>query len=94
MKIDLDKMLPAAKIKGIAKELATVKESSLGTKNKHCWDISEATDEAVDPNKPDTGEWSKEALEASAPKKCHFCWDATPANVAVSETPDGIRCLW
>jgi splicing factor 3B subunit 1 len=44
MKMDLDEMSPAAKIKDVAKELATAKEFSLGTKCKCCWDVSEPTD--------------------------------------------------
>jgi splicing factor 3B subunit 1 len=50
MKMDLDKTPPAAKIEDVAKELATAKESSSGTKCKRRWDVSEPTDENVDPN--------------------------------------------
>ena len=88
--MDLDKTPPAAEIEDAAKELAVAKESS-GTKRKRRWDVSEPTDENVDPNKPDTGEWSKEALEASAPKKRRSRWDATPADVPVGETPKRSR---
>jgi splicing factor 3B subunit 1 len=88
MKMDLDKTPSAAEIEDVAKELATTKESSSGTKCKRRWDVSEPTDENVDPNKPDTGEWSK---EASAPKKCRSHLDATPADVVVGETPKRSR---
>jgi splicing factor 3B subunit 1 len=69
MKMDLDKTPPATEIEDVAKELATTKESSLGTKRKHCWDVSEPTDENADPKKHDTGEWSKEALGGICSKK-------------------------
>jgi len=76
MKMDLDKTPPAAEIEAAAKDLAAAKQSlkepSSRTKRKRRWDVSEPTDENADPNKQDSGEWSKEALEASAPKKRHF----------------------
>ncbi|KAF7983388.1 hypothetical protein HWV62_22397 [Athelia sp. TMB] len=83
MKMDLDKTPPAAEIEEAVKEL-----DSAGAKRKRRWDVS---DENTDPNKADTGEWSKEALESSAPKKRRSRWDATPADVAVGETPKRSR---
>ncbi|KIM83122.1 hypothetical protein PILCRDRAFT_69948 [Piloderma croceum F 1598] len=95
MKMDLDKTPPAAEIEAAAKELAAAKQSpkepSSGTKRKRRWDVSEPTDENADPNKQDSGEWSKETLEASAPKKRRSRWDATPADVGVGETPKRSR---
>ncbi|KAF5388622.1 hypothetical protein D9757_004780 [Collybiopsis confluens] len=97
LKMDLDKTPPAAQITddvemelAAAKELVTSRELS-GTKRKRRWDIPEPADENADPNKPDKGEWSKEALEASAPKKRRSRWDATPAETAVTETPKRSR---
>lgn len=98
MKMDLDKTPPASELTDVAMELASVKElaaakdASAGTKRKRRWDVPEPTDENVDPNKTDSGEWSKEALEASAPKKRRSRWDATPAEV--TETPTAKRSRW
>jgi splicing factor 3B subunit 1 len=76
VKMDLDKTPPAAEIDAAARELAAAKQSpkepSSGTKRKRRWDVSEPTDENADPNEQDSGEWSKENLEASAPKKTTF----------------------
>ena len=91
----LDRTPPAAEIEEVARELAAAKELAIqagvdvsaSAKRKRRWDVSEATDENVDPNKPDFGEWSKEALEGSAPKKRRSRWDATPADVVPGETP-------
>jgi splicing factor 3B subunit 1 len=91
---ELDKTPPRDEIEEVEKELAAARElaiSSASTKRKRRWDISEPTDENVDPNKLDTGEWSKEALEASAPKKRRSRWDATPADVAATDTPKRSR---
>ncbi|KAI5981177.1 small nuclear ribonucleoprotein [Pisolithus albus] len=84
---------PAAELQDVAMELAAAKElaearereaAASGTKRKRRWDVTEPTDENVDPNKPDQGEWSKESLEASVPKKRRSRWDATPAdNIAL-----------
>ena len=98
MKMDLDKTPPAAELEDVAKELAAARElamanakESAGTKRKRRWDVPDASDENVDPNKPDVGEWSKEALEASAPKKRRSRWDATPAEAGIGETPKRSR---
>src|ERR1700732_649445 len=39
----------------------------------------------------DAAEWSKEALDGSAQKKCRSSWDAMPADVGVGETPKQSR---
>jgi splicing factor 3B subunit 1 len=98
MKMDLDKTPPRAELEDVAmelaaaKELANSREATSGTKRKRRWDVPEPTDENVDPNKTDKNEWSKEALEASAPKKRRSRWDATPAEGnAVGETPKKSR---
>ncbi|KAJ8593868.1 ARM repeat-containing protein [Rhizopogon salebrosus TDB-379] len=96
MKMDLDKTPPRAELEDVAmelaaaKELATSRETTSGTKRKRRWDVPEPADENIDPNKNDK-EWSKEALEASAPKKRRSRWDATPAEGAVGETPKKSR---
>ena len=90
MKMDLDKTPPAAEIEDVAMELAAAR-GALSTKRKRRWDVSEPTDENMDPNKQDTGEWSKGALEASAPKKRRSRWDATPAEAGIGETPKRSR---
>ncbi|KAK1221091.1 U2 snRNP component prp10 [Marasmius sp. AFHP31] len=102
MAMDLDKTPPASDLDDVAMELAAAKElaeakereaASVGTKRKRRWDVAEPNDENADPNKMDTsgGEWSKEQLEASAPKKRRSRWDATPADAAVTETPKRSR---
>jgi splicing factor 3B subunit 1 len=98
MKMDLDKTPPRAELEDVAmelaaaKELANSREATSGTKRKRRWDVPEPADENVDPNKTDKNEWSKEALEASAPKKRRSRWDATPAEGnAVGETPKKSR---
>ncbi len=78
-KMDLDKTPPAVELEEAEKELAAAQE----TKRKRRWDVTEPTEE-----KP-SGEWSQEALDASAPKKRRSRWDATPADVA--ETPKRSR---
>ena len=92
MKMDLDKTPPAAEIEAAAKELTSMTNSST-TKRKRRWDVEDPSDENVDPNDRDKGEWSKESLEASAPKKRRSRWDATPADAAasVAETPKRSR---
>ncbi|KAH9169305.1 hypothetical protein EDB89DRAFT_1908725 [Lactarius sanguifluus] len=63
------------------------------TKRKRRWDVTEPVEE-----KP-SGEWSQEALGASAPRKRRSRWDATPADVAENSqrrtyfapTNDGVR---
>jgi splicing factor 3B subunit 1 len=84
MKMDLDRTPPAAEIKAVAKERVSMKST---TECKRRWDMEEPSDENVDPNIRDKGEWSKEATEASAPKKRCSRWDATPADAAIGETP-------
>lgn len=96
MKMDLDKTPPASDFDDVAQELAAAKELAMsggaaGTKRKRRWDVADPADENADPNKADTGEWSKEALEASAPKKRRSRWDATPAEVGPGETPKRSR---
>ncbi|KAF9071288.1 small nuclear ribonucleoprotein [Rhodocollybia butyracea] len=89
LKMDLDKTPPAAELQDVEMELAAAKElATSGTKRKRRWDVPEPSDENADPNKADTGEWSKEALEASAPKKRRSRWDSTPAE---AETPKRSR---
>ncbi|KAG1899481.1 armadillo-type protein [Suillus fuscotomentosus] len=96
IKMDLDKTPPRAELEDVAmelaaaRELANSREATSGTKRKRRWDVPEPADENVDPNKTDKNEWSKEALEASAPKKRRSRWDATPAE-AVGETPKKSR---
>jgi len=52
---------------------------------RYRWDIPEPADEKINSNDMDK-EWSKEALEASAPKKCCSQWGTTPAEgIAVGE---------
>ena len=86
MKMDLDRTPPAAEIE------ALVNKDSSTTKRKRRWDVEEPSDENMDPNNRDKGEWSKEATESSAPKKRRSRWDATPADAAaVSETPKRSR---
>jgi len=106
LKIDLDKTPPASEILDVAAELAAARDlamarqqqqhdSAVGTKRKRKWDM-EVTDENKDPNQRDTGEWSKEALEASAPKKRRSRWDAEPSDampVQVAEAPSK-RSRW
>ncbi|PFH51894.1 hypothetical protein AMATHDRAFT_190483 [Amanita thiersii Skay4041] len=96
--MDLDKTPPAADLEDddriplSAKEQDKVNDEGkegAGVKRKRRWDVSDVHDENVDPNK-DVGEWSKEALEASAPKKRRSRWDATPAEVA-AEVPKRSR---
>jgi splicing factor 3B subunit 1 len=94
MKMDLDKTPPAAEIEAVSRELTAARElanKDSGMKRKRRWDVSEPSDENADPNQRDTGEWSKEALEASVPKKRRSRWDATPAEAAVGETPKRSR---
>ncbi|KAI0058982.1 small nuclear ribonucleoprotein [Artomyces pyxidatus] len=79
-KMDLDKTPPAAELEEAEKELA----AAASTKRKRRWDESDSSEK-----KQDAGEWSKEALEQSAPKKRRSRWDATPADVG--ETPKRSR---
>ncbi len=90
MKLDGDKTPPAASRVAASEEM-DVEEP---VKKKRRWDIttpSTATEEST--TKADTGEWSQQALEASAPpKKRTSRWDATPSDVAaVAETPKRSR---
>ena len=75
------------------KELQAI---AAGAKRKRRWDVAESSDDKENQDvsaKPDTGEWSKEALDQAAPKKRRSRWDATPAetNGAVGETPKRSR---
>ncbi|KAJ7583237.1 armadillo-type protein [Mycena floridula] len=90
MKMDLDKTPPASELQDVAMELAAAKELATSAKRKRRWDVPD-TDENADPNKGDKGEWGKEALEASAPKKRRSRWDATPAETGPGETPKRSR---
>ncbi len=87
----LDKTLPAAELEATGKE----RQGMAGTKCKRLWDISELSDDEENQDisaKPDTGEWSKEALDQATPKKRRSRWDATPTNgAAVTETPKRSR---
>jgi splicing factor 3B subunit 1 len=74
MKMDLDKTPPAAEIEQVANELVAAKElamssatnkDAMSTKRKRRWDISEPTDENMDPNQG-TREWSKEATTSNS----------------------------
>jgi splicing factor 3B subunit 1 len=90
--MDLDRTPPAAEIKDVARELAMQANREASAKRKRRWDVSEPTDENVDPNQPtSSGEWSKEALDAATLKKRRSRWDATPTNVISSETPKRSR---
>jgi len=97
MKMDLDKTPPASELHDVAMELAAAKElaeardrdrEAAGARRKRRWDMSEPTDENVDPNRTEV---TKE--EPSAPKKRRSRWDATPTEntVPVSETPKRSR---
>jgi splicing factor 3B subunit 1 len=97
--MDLDRTPPAAELEDVARELAAAKELAMqanrepSAKRKRRWDVSEPPDENVDPNQPTASrEWSKEALDAAAPKKRRSRWDATPADVVPSKTPK--RSQW
>ena len=98
LKMDADKTPPASEILDVAMELAAARDlamarqqqqhdSAVGTKRKRKWDM-EVTDENKDPNQRDTGEWSKEALEASAPKKRRSRWDATPSDAMPAQAAE------
>ena len=97
--MDLDRTPPTAEIEDIARELEAARELAMQANNKDStsakcnrrWDVTEPTDENVDPNQPSPGEWSKEALDAAAPKKRRSRWDATPADVVPGETPKRSR---
>jgi splicing factor 3B subunit 1 len=87
MKMDLDKTPPAAELDEVereleaARELAAANQAAQGTKRKRRWDVENPTEENAEAGKEDTGEWSKEALDASGAKKRRSRWDATPADV-------------
>ena len=92
--MDLDRTPLAAEIEDVARELATTKELAIqanreaSTKRKQRWDVSELTDENLDPNQPvSSREWSKEDFDATTPRKHCSHWDATPSDVVLSETP-------
>lgn len=98
LKMDIDKTPPASELLDVAMELAAARDlamarqqqqhdSAVGTKRKRKWDM-EVTDENKDPNQRDTGEWSKEALEASAPKKRRSRWDATPSDATPAQAAE------
>ena len=80
-KMDLDRTPDAAEFEEAAKEL----EERAATRKKRRWDQSDASEDKENLDikpKEDTGEWSKEALEAAAPKKRRSRWDATPSEAA------------
>ena len=96
---DLDRTLPAAEIEDVARELEATRElamqankDSTSAKRKWRWDVTEPMDKNVDPNHPSLGEWSKEALDAAAPKNRRSHWEATPADVVLGKTPK--RSQW
>ncbi|KZT08488.1 ARM repeat-containing protein [Laetiporus sulphureus 93-53] len=67
-------------IEAAAKELA-------GARRKRRWGVAEPEDK-----EDKGGEWSKEALEETAPKKRRSRWDAMPADIsALIETPKRSR---
>lgn len=89
MKMDLDKTPPARDIEEAAKELAG---AAAGQKRKRRWDVPDTEKKEEKKENEAPGEWSSEALEASAPKKRRSRWDATPADVAaVGDTPKRSR---
>ena len=77
MKMDLDRTPPREEIEAAERELASMKAEK-GTKRKRRWDVEDANDENIDPNKRD----SKDVAEGGAPKKRRSRWDATPAEAA------------
>jgi splicing factor 3B subunit 1 len=89
-KADLDKTPPARELEEVAQEFAAANGNAT---RKRRWDDSKGADDKENRDvKPDTGEWSKDTLEAAAPKKRRSRWDATPADVnAVGETPKRSR---
>lgn len=88
-KVDLDKTPPASEIEEAIQEIAAMTNG----KRKRRWDVSDSADDKENQEvKQDSGEWSKEALDAAAPKKRRSRWDATPADVnTVGETPKRSR---
>lgn len=82
VKVDLGETPPVAAIENVTQEFVTreLNTSVIGA--------SHNMDENADPNKPDTGEWSK---EASALTMHRSLWDATPADVPVGKALDRIR---
>ncbi len=89
----LDGTPPVAELEAAENEL----QAMAGTKRKRRWAVSDSSDDKENQDisaKPDTGEWSKEALDQAAPKKRRSRWDATPAETngaAVAETPKRSR---
>lgn len=68
MQMDLDKAPPCAKSE-LTEELAKMrKEEEGGRKRKRSGYIPSVVDEKADPNQRD-GEWSKEALRPSPPRR-------------------------
>ena len=92
-KMELDKTPPAADLEAAEKELAAIAALNGAAKRKRRWDVPDGVDDKENLDvKQESGEWSKEALEAAAPKKRRSRWDATPADVnAVGETPKRSR---
>ena len=89
MKMDLDRTPPREEIEAAERELALMKAEK-GTKRKRRWDVEDANDENIDPNKRD----SKDVTEGAAPKKRRSRWDATPAEAAVSPADAPKRSRW
>ncbi|CAK5267607.1 unnamed protein product [Mycena citricolor] len=87
LKMDLDKTPPASELDDVAMELAAAKELATAQlesgKRKRRWDAGPA-DETTNP--ANTGEWSNESIEESAPKKRRSRWDDTAGQTAPGET--------
>lgn len=97
MKMDLDKTPPAAELDAVERELEAARElamsqakESASAKRKRRWDVAEPTEEA----KPDSGEWSQEALDTAAPKKRRSRWDATPSEASIEAKEQPKRSRW
>lgn len=91
MKMDLDKTPPREEIEAAEKELAAMKESA-GSKRKRRWDVEDANDENIDPNKKDNED--SKAVDGATPKKRRSRWDATAADTAATVTEPLKRSRW
>ena len=77
---DLDKT-PRAEIEAVEKKLVAMKGEQEGsTKRKRRWDVGSAADGNICPNRGESGEWSKEALEAATAPRKPSRWDDAPAD--------------
>ena len=92
-KAALDKTPPAKELEEAERFLQSLAPNGMGSKRKRRWDIPDGGDDKENQDmRQDSGEWSKEALDAAAPKKRRSRWDATPADVnTVGETPKRSR---